>query len=84
MFDHVTGLVPEEAARWTTMVEQCRPVLEADGMEAVQVLLAEHGMSVIQATAITRALLGWGETPLRVAIDTVATSEVRATRTPGT
>lgn len=41
------------------MVYLCRPVLAADGMEAVQVLLAEHGMSVIQAIAITRALLGW-------------------------
>jgi hypothetical protein len=84
MFDHVTGLAPEEAARWTAMVEQCRPVLAADGMDAVQVMLAEHWMSVIQAIAITRALLGWDETPLRAAIDTVVTSEVRATRAPGT
>jgi hypothetical protein len=78
VFDHVTGLAPEQAERWTAMVEQCRPVLAAKGMEAVQVLLAEHGMSVIPAIAITRALLGWDETPLRVAIDIVATSEVRA------
>jgi DNA primase len=82
MFGNVTGLDPGEAARWTAMVERCRPLLAAEGMEAVQVMLAGHGMSVIQAIAITRALLGWDETPLRVAIDTVATSEVRATRSP--
>lgn len=46
-------------------------------MEAVQTLLAEHGMSIIQAIAITRALLGNAETPLRVAIDIVATSKAR-------
>ncbi len=80
MFDQVVGLAPEEAARWTAMVELCRPVLAAKGIEAVQLLLAEHGMSVIQSIAITRALLGWDETPLRVAIDIVATSDARATR----
>ncbi|MEV7931142.1 MULTISPECIES: hypothetical protein [unclassified Kitasatospora] len=77
MFDHVIGLGPEEAARWAALVEQSRPVLESDGMEAVQTLLAERGMSIIQAIAITRALLGNAETPLRVAIDIVATSKAR-------
>ncbi|MET9415365.1 hypothetical protein ABZY03_14510 [Streptomyces klenkii] len=77
MFDHVIGLSPEDAARWTDLVEQSRPVLESDGMEAVQTLLAERGMSIIQAIAITRALLGNAETPLRVAIDIVATSKAR-------
>ncbi|MDX2524405.1 hypothetical protein ACSCB1_04285 [Streptomyces europaeiscabiei] len=77
MFDYVNGLRPEEAARWAALVEQCRPVLESDGMEAVQTFLAERGMSVLQAIAITRALLGYPETPLRVAIDIVGTSAAR-------
>lgn len=77
VFDHVIGLSPEEGARWAALVEQSRPVLESDGMEAVQTLLAERGMSVIQAIAITRALLGNAETPLRVAIDIAATSKSR-------
>ncbi|MET7458324.1 hypothetical protein ABZT03_42160 [Streptomyces sp. NPDC005574] len=77
MFDHVIGLRPEEAARWTALVEQSRPVLESDGMAAVQAFLAERGLSTIQAIAITRALLGNAETPLRVAIDIVATSTAR-------
>ncbi|WP_328940631.1 hypothetical protein OG259_02390 [Streptomyces sp. NBC_00250] len=58
-------------------VEQCRPVLSDEGMEAVQDLLAERGMSVIQSIAITRALLGWQETSLRIAIDVVTTSSSR-------
>lgn len=77
MFDDVIGLRPEEAARWIALVEQCRPVLANEGMEAVQTLLAECGTSTIQAIAITRALLGWKETPLRVAIDAVTASKAR-------
>ncbi|MFE4970459.1 hypothetical protein [Streptomyces sp. NPDC056660] len=77
MFDHINGLRPEEAARWAALVEQSRPVLESDGMEAVQTLLAERGVSIIQAIAITRALLGHAETPLQVAIDIVTTSTAR-------
>ncbi|MEV7571275.1 hypothetical protein [Streptomyces tanashiensis] len=79
MFDHVVGLRPEEAARWTALVEQCRPVLSGEGMEAVQDLLAERGMSIIQSIALTRALLGWQETSLRIAIDIVASSSARTT-----
>lgn len=74
MFDDVRGLRPEEAARWTALVEQCRPVLTSEGMEAVQALLAERGLTTIQAIVITRALLGGTRTPLRVAIDAVTTS----------
>ncbi|MFD7591980.1 hypothetical protein ACFV6D_02985 [Kitasatospora sp. NPDC059812] len=77
MFDHVIGLSSEEAARWAAPVEQSRPVLESGGMESVQTVLAERGMSIIQAIAITRALLGNAETTLRVAIDIVATSKAR-------
>ncbi|MFJ4783864.1 hypothetical protein [Streptomyces sp. NPDC088794] len=74
MFDHITGLRPEQAARWTALVEEARPVLKGEGMEAVQILLAERGVGTIEAIAITRELLGHAETPLRVAIDIVATS----------
>ncbi|MDX3525405.1 hypothetical protein P1P75_02875 [Streptomyces sp. ID05-39B] len=77
MFDHVGGLRPEEAARWVTLVEESRPILAKDGMEAVQTFLAERGVGIIPAIAITRALLGMAETPLRVAIDIVATSTAR-------
>lgn len=77
MFDHFHGLHPEEAARWVTLVEQCRPILEDDGMDAVQTFLAERGTGVIKAIAITRALLGTAETPLRDAVDIVATSTAR-------
>lgn len=77
VFDHVVGLSPEQAACWTAMVEESRPVLQSDGMEAVQTFLAERGMSVIQAIAITRALLGHAETPLQVAIEIVTTSKAR-------
>ncbi|MFF8381316.1 hypothetical protein ACF07V_34965 [Streptomyces sp. NPDC015661] len=79
MFNHVGGLRPEDAARWTALVEQCRPVLAGEGMEAVQDLLAERGMSMLQSIAITRALLGWQETSLRIAIDIVASSSARTT-----
>jgi hypothetical protein len=82
MFDDVIGLRPEEAGRWTALVEQCRPVLANDGMEAVQALLAERGTSIIQAIAITRALLGREETPLRAAIDAVTESKARTPETP--
>ncbi|MFE5596912.1 hypothetical protein [Streptomyces sp. NPDC056549] len=78
MFDHVVGLRPEEAARWTALVERCRPVLTGEGMEAVQDLLAERGMSIIQSIAITRVLLGRQETSLRIATDIVTTSSSRA------
>ncbi|MFJ8827776.1 hypothetical protein ACIREE_39330 [Streptomyces sp. NPDC102467] len=79
MFDDVVGLRPEQAARWTALVEQCRPVLADEGMEAAQVLLAERGMSIIQSIAITPALLGWQEASLRIATDIVATSSARTT-----
>ncbi|GGU11265.1 maleylpyruvate isomerase N-terminal domain-containing protein [Actinomadura citrea] len=46
------GLSAGQAARWTTLVEECRPVLGNEGMEAVQALLAERGMSTIAAIAI--------------------------------
>jgi hypothetical protein len=78
VFDDVIGLSPGDAARWTALVEECRPILENDGMEAVQTYLAECEVPpMIKAIAITRALLGQAQTPLRVAIDIVASSSAR-------
>jgi hypothetical protein len=77
VFDDVIGLSPENRARWTALVEQCRPILENNGMDAVQAFLAERDVGLIPAIAITRTLLGKAETPLRVAVDIVATSTAR-------
>lgn len=62
----------------TAIVEQCRPLLATEGMEAVQQLLVENGMSFIQAIMITRAVLGADRTPLRDATEIVAGSAARA------
>jgi hypothetical protein len=77
VFEGHLGLSPEIAAQWTALVEECRPILAREGMEAVQSLLVERGMSVLPAVAITRALLDETESPLRQAIETVLTSEAR-------
>ncbi|WP_062650119.1 hypothetical protein [Streptomyces maremycinicus] len=77
MFEEFTGLHPDVAARWVALVEECRPLLANDGMEAVQAFLVEREVNTIPTIAITRALLGRAETPLRVAIDIVATSTAR-------
>ncbi|WP_063838271.1 hypothetical protein [Saccharothrix sp. ST-888] len=77
MFENVAGLQPEVAARWTALVEECRPVLMRDGMEVVQALLVERGMSIVPAVAITKALLGWADTPLLAAREIVETSAAR-------
>jgi len=77
VFDDVVGLSPEDAARWVALVEQCRPILENHGMDAVQTFLADRDVGIIPAIAITRALLGKAETPLQIAIEIVATSTAR-------
>lgn len=77
MFDHHRGLPPHVAAEWTALVEECRPVLAREGMEAVQSLLVERRMNAFQAIVITRALLDESKAPLRAAIETVLTSEAR-------
>ncbi|MFE9427900.1 hypothetical protein ACFYNO_33655 [Kitasatospora sp. NPDC006697] len=78
MFETVAGLQPEVAERLTALVEECRPVLASNGMEAVQVLLVERGTGIVPAVAITKALLGWADTPLLVAREIVETSTARA------
>ncbi|HEV3172486.1 MAG TPA: hypothetical protein VGZ32_19225 [Actinocrinis sp.] len=78
MFDDHTGLPAEVATQWAALVEDCRPVLAHQGMQAVQELLVEREMSAFQAIAITRALLGGTKIPLREAIEAVLTSAARA------
>ena len=63
MFDDVVGLSPQDAARWSALVEQCRSVHEHDGMEAVQAFLAERDVSIVQAIAITRPCSGTRRRP---------------------
>lgn len=77
MFSKVQGLRPDVAAQWAALVEECRTLLANDGMESVQTHLAEQGVSIIAAIAITKALLGWDETPLRVAHEIVIMSGAR-------
>ena len=74
MFDEEIGLSADAAARSTAQVEQYRPVLINESLEAVPAILVEDGVGALHAIAISRTLLGWAETPLRVAIDTVTTS----------
>ena len=82
MFDDIIGLRPEDKERWTAPVGQCHPVLAGEGMQAVQALLAAQGVSIIQAIAITRELLGRDETTLRTATDVVTASKARAPGAP--
>lgn len=77
MFEDM-GLSPETAAGWTALTVECRPLLEGEGMDAVQALLASRGTSAIQAVVITRELLGRERTPLRTAIEIVGSSAARA------
>ncbi|MEE1828149.1 hypothetical protein PUR61_39150 [Streptomyces sp. BE20] len=77
MFGKVAGMQPEIAAQLTALVEECRPVLSSEDMEAVQALLVERGASIVPAVAVTKALLGWEDTPLLVAREIVETSAAR-------
>ncbi|MGA5817258.1 hypothetical protein ACPC54_05270 [Kitasatospora sp. NPDC094028] len=77
MFGNVAGMRPEIAAQLTALVEECRPVLSREGMGAVQALLVERGTSIVPAVAVTKALLGWEDTPLLVAREIVETSAAR-------
>ncbi|GHF30798.1 hypothetical protein GCM10018790_05470 [Kitasatospora xanthocidica] len=76
-FPNVAGLTAEHAARLTTLVEECHPVLADEGMAAVQSLLAERGVGMIPAIMVTKALLGWAGTSLRTAREIVELSEAR-------
>jgi hypothetical protein len=60
------------------VVEECRPILEEHGMDAVQQHLADSGVAIIPAIVVTRGLLGWDDTPLAVARDIVCDSPARS------
>ncbi|MFJ1756666.1 hypothetical protein [Kitasatospora sp. NPDC088134] len=73
MFENAP-MPPEHAARLRALVEECRPLLAAAGMTAVQRLLVERGTSVIQAILVTRELTRPDPLPLRDAVDLVTAS----------
>lgn len=74
----ITGLSPERTARLEALVDECRPLLAGDGgMAAVQRLLSERRVEVLDAVVITRELLGAGPTSLAEAKTIVLTSPGR-------
>lgn len=74
----ISGLHPERAARLEMLVNECRPLLTGDGgMAAVQRLLTERRVEVIEAVMITRELLGAGPEALGEAKTIVLTSPGR-------
>lgn len=61
----IGGLHPERAARLEALVEECRPLLaDDDGLAAVQRLLSERRIELLDAVVVTRELLGAGPTAL--------------------
>ncbi|MGW0424641.1 hypothetical protein [Streptomyces sp. NPDC003015] len=74
----ITGLSPERTARLEALVDECRPLLAGEGeMAAVQRLLSERRVEVLDAVVITRELLGAGPTSLAEAKTIVLTSPGR-------
>lgn len=74
----IRGWSPERTARLEALVDECRPLLAGDGgMAAVQRLLAERRVEVLDAVVITRELLGAGPTWLAEAKTIVVTSPGR-------
>ncbi|MFE3402786.1 hypothetical protein [Streptomyces anulatus] len=55
----ISRLSQERTARLEVLVDECRPLLTGDGgMAAVQRLLSERRVEVLDAVVITRELLG--------------------------
>ncbi|MFI2710584.1 uridine kinase [Micromonospora sp. NPDC018662] len=78
MFDNVLGLDSERAARLSALVETCRSLLDGgDGMAAVQQLLHDRDVGVLDAILVTRELLGAGPGTLGQAKAVVLTSPGR-------
>ncbi|MFF6983719.1 hypothetical protein ACFZAV_40075 [Streptomyces sp. NPDC008343] len=74
----IRGLSPERTARLEAFVDECRPLLAGtNGMSAVQRLLCERRVGVLDAVVITRELLGAGPTSLAEAKTIVLTSPGR-------
>ncbi|SDY48493.1 Uridine kinase [Micromonospora pattaloongensis] len=78
MFDTILGLDPERAARLTALVQQCRPLLDrGEGMDAVQRLLRDRNIAIMDAILVTRELLAPGPGTLGQAKAIVLTSPGR-------
>ncbi|GAA3708314.1 hypothetical protein GCM10022224_087300 [Nonomuraea antimicrobica] len=76
----IHGLDPQRARRVAELEAECRPLLGwEDGMEAVQRLLADRGVSVIDSILVTRQLLGAGPSALGEAKAAVLGSAARTT-----
>ncbi|MEV7124193.1 hypothetical protein [Kitasatospora griseola] len=74
----IRGLSQERTARLESLVDECWPLLAGDdGMAAVQRLLRERRVEVLDAVLITRELLGAGPTSLGEAKTIVLTSPGR-------
>jgi hypothetical protein len=83
MFEKIPGLASERAVRLTALVEQCRPLLDqGTGMDAVQRLLHDRGIAVMDAIRVTRELMGAGPDTLQQATTVVLTSPVRTDAPP--
>ncbi|MGJ6969678.1 hypothetical protein ACSDR0_48160 [Streptosporangium sp. G11] len=69
----------DRAARISALVEECRPLLHAEaGMAAVQKLLSDRRVSVIDSILVTRELLGAGPSTLGEAKSMVLCSPSRS------
>ncbi|WP_455357536.1 hypothetical protein [Streptomyces sp. SYSU K217416] len=74
----IRGLHPDRSARLEALVDECRPLLGTDdGMAAVQMLLSDRRVEVLDAVVITRELLGAGPGALGEAKTIVLTSPGR-------
>ncbi|MFE2064413.1 hypothetical protein ACFXDH_18770 [Streptomyces sp. NPDC059467] len=74
----ISRLHPERTARLEALVNECRPLLMGDGgMAAVQRLLGERRVEVLDAVLITRELLGAGPKAVGEAKAIVLTSPGR-------
>ncbi|RPE27190.1 hypothetical protein EDD90_10888 [Streptomyces sp. Ag109_O5-1] len=74
----ISGLHPERTARLEALVNECRPLLTGDGGKAaVQRLLSERRVEVLDAVMITRELRGVGPEALGEAKTIVLTSPGR-------
>ncbi|MFF5808343.1 hypothetical protein [Streptomyces sp. NPDC012746] len=72
------GFDPDRVARITPLIAECRPLLSAADMDAVQELLSARGVGVMDSIVVTRELLGAGPTALGDAKGIVLSSPSRS------
>ncbi len=73
------ALDPARVERVSALVAECRPLLGPDaGMDAVQQLLSDRGVAVMDSIIVTRELLGAGPTALGEAKGIVLSSPSRS------